>query len=89
MSSLKDDFRSNKYDMSVTPPVSHVEIWPYAASAAALSESQAATAVRMLPLSSALPATASNKLKTHRSAADPIIVAQGSLNHAQKSTELA
>ena len=24
----------NKYDMSVTPPVSHVEMWPYAASAA-------------------------------------------------------
>ena len=69
--------------MSVTPPVSHVEMWPYAASAAALSESQASTAVLMLLSSSAMPATASNKLKTHRSAADPIIVAQGSLNRAQ------
>ena len=65
--------------MLVTPDVSHVEMWPYAASAAALSESHAATAVLMLSLSSAMPATASNKLKTHRSAADPIIVAQGSL----------
>ena len=34
--------------MSVTPPVSHVEIWPYVASAAAGFESQASTAVRML-----------------------------------------
>ena len=51
-------------------------MWPYAASAAALSESHAATAVLIVSLSSALPATASNKLKTPRSAADPIIVAQ-------------
>ena len=69
--------------MSVTPPVSHVEMWPYAASAAALSESHAATAVLIVVSSSAVPATASNKLKTHRSAADPIIVAQGSLKRAQ------
>ena len=55
MSSLKDAaavlqleryaYPQNKYDMSVTPDVSHVEMWPYAASAAALSESQRATAV--------------------------------------------
>ena len=64
----------NKNDMSVTPPVSHVEMWPYSASAAALSESQRATAVLMLSLSSALPATAGNRLATHRSAADRIIV---------------
>ena len=64
----------NKYVMSVTPPVSHVEMWPYAASAAALSESQRATAVLMLSLSSALPATAGTKLATHRSAAGPIVV---------------
>ena len=38
----------NKCDMSVTAPVSHVEMWPYVASAAALSESHAATAVVML-----------------------------------------
>ena len=78
-----DDEPQNKYDMLVTPDVSQVEIWPYAASAAALSESQRATAVLMLSLSSALPAAASNKLKTHRSAADPIVVAQGSLNREQ------
>ena len=60
--------------MSVTPDVSHVEMWPYAASAAALSESQRATAVLMLSLSSALPATAGTKLATHRSAAGPIVV---------------
>ena len=35
----------NKYDMSVTPPVSHVEMWPYVVSAAPASESHAATAV--------------------------------------------
>ena len=69
--------------MSVTPEVSHVEMWPYVASAAALSESQRATAVLMLSLSSALPATAGNRLATHRSAADRIIVAQGSLKHSR------
>ena len=68
--------------MSVTPPVSHVEMWPYAASAAALSESHAATAVLMVLSSSALPATAGNRLATHRSAADRIIVAPGSLKHS-------
>ena len=69
--------------MSVTRDVSHVEMWPYAASAAALSESQRATAVLMLSLSSALPATAGTKLTAHRSAADRIIVAQGSLKHSR------
>jgi hypothetical protein len=58
MSSLKDDaavlqevdheVAQNKYDMSVTPDVSHVEMWPYVTSAAALSESHAATAVLMV-----------------------------------------
>ena len=38
----------NKFDMSVTPQVFHVEMWPYVASAAALSESHALTAVLML-----------------------------------------
>ena len=36
--------------MSVTPPVSHVEMWPYVLSAAVGFESHAATAVRMLLL---------------------------------------
>ena len=40
-----DDPQNKKSDMSVTPDVSHVEMWPYVASAAALSESHAATAV--------------------------------------------
>ena len=58
MSSLKDAAAGlhelmpvsaqNKYSMSVTPPVAHVEMWPYVASAAVGSESHAATAVRML-----------------------------------------
>ena len=48
----------NKCDMSVTPEVSHVEMWPYVASAAALSESHAATAVRMV---------ASSAIRTKRS----------------------
>jgi len=48
MSSLKEEAPSNKNDMSVTPPVAHVEMWPYAASAAARSESQRATAVLMV-----------------------------------------
>ena len=34
--------------MSVTPDVSHVEMWPYVASAAVASASHAATAVLML-----------------------------------------
>ena len=34
--------------MSVTPDVSHVEMWPYVASAAVGSEIHALTAVRML-----------------------------------------
>ena len=58
MSSLKDaaavlqelhpEAPQNKYDMSVTPRVPHREMCPYVASAAARSESHAATAVRML-----------------------------------------
>ena len=60
MSSLKDaaavlqllspDTPQNNHDMSVTPPVAHVEIWPYVASAAVASENHAATAVLMLLL---------------------------------------
>ena len=63
MSSLKDaaavlqelhpEAPQNKYDMSVTPRVPHSEMCPYVASAAALSESHAATAVRMLVSSKA------------------------------------
>ena len=41
--------------MSVTPDVSHVEMWPYVASAAVSSESHAATASRMLLSSIAVP----------------------------------
>jgi len=47
MSSSKDDALNNA-DMSVTPDVSHVEMWPYAASAAVAFESHDATAVLML-----------------------------------------
>ena len=39
----------NNRDMSVTALVTHVEMWPYNASAAAASASHAATAVLMLP----------------------------------------
>ena len=48
MSSLKELCKANNLDMSVTPPVAHVEMWPYVASADALFESHAATAVRMV-----------------------------------------
>ena len=41
--------------MSVTPPVSHVEMWPYVASAAVASESHAATAILIFPLAMILP----------------------------------
>ena len=41
--------------MSVTPDVSHVEMWPYVVSAAALSESHAATAVLMVLSSITVP----------------------------------
>ena len=53
MSSLKGD-KENNHDMSVTPPVAHVEIWPYAASAATRFPSHASTAVLMV-LSSIVP----------------------------------
>jgi len=58
MSSLKDDaavepqwveLAQYKLPMSVTPPVFHVEMWPYVASAPERSETQAATAVLMVP----------------------------------------
>ena len=58
MSSLKDaaavlqllspDTPQNNHDMSVTPDVSQLEIWPYVDSAAVASVSHAATAVLML-----------------------------------------
>ena len=57
MSSLKDaaaellyeqSCAQNNSDMSVTPPVSHVEMWPYVTSAAVASENHATTAVLML-----------------------------------------
>ena len=53
ISSLKDaaemlykpHHEQNKYDMSVTPDVSHVEMWPYVASAPLRSSNHAVTAV--------------------------------------------
>jgi hypothetical protein len=45
---LSPGLPQNNPDMSVTPDVSHVEMWPYVASAAVASESHAATAVLML-----------------------------------------
>ena len=59
MSSLKDalaglqlagyaESAQNKSAMRVTSDVSHVEMWPYISSADALSETHAATAVRMV-----------------------------------------
>ena len=44
----------NKYDMSVTPEVSHVEMWPSLPRGSVLGESQATTAVLMV-LSSCVP----------------------------------
>ena len=56
MSSLKDESRNrNNSSMSVTAPVSHVEMWPYVASAAALSESHLATAILIFPLAMTFP----------------------------------
>ena len=55
---FNDVYAQNKYDMPVTPPVSHVEMWPYVASADSLFESHAATAVRMLLSSMTAPASA-------------------------------
>jgi len=65
MSSLKDaaavlqeelEDAQNKYDMSVTPEVSHVEMWPYVASAAVAFESHAATACSIFQYRSRRPA---------------------------------
>ena len=44
---LDPEAPQNKCDMSVTPPVSHVEMWPYVASAAVASLSHRQTAVRI------------------------------------------
>ena len=41
-------YPQNKCDMSFTPDVSHVEMWPYVASAAVASASHALTAVRIV-----------------------------------------
>jgi hypothetical protein len=71
-------FAQNKNCMFVTPDVSHVEMWPYVASAAALSESHSLRAALMLLSSSAMPARASNRLAAHKNAANRIIDAQGS-----------
>ena len=99
MSSLKDaaavlqaeshDAPQNNRTMFFTPDVSHVEMWPYVASAAALSESHAETAVLMVLSSGAKPATACNKLTTQRSAAAPIIVACCSLWAASLGCKIA
>ena len=95
MSSLKDEAYTRCTPLgqppktnttSVTTPVSHVEMQPYAASAAA-GLSQASTAVGMLSSSSAMPATASNKLKTHRSAATtPSSLRRAALKSRRKTT---
>ena len=45
LQSLQDASAQNKYDMSVTPEVSHVEMWPYVASAAVGFASHASRAV--------------------------------------------
>ena len=55
MSSLKDEAPLNKFDMSVTPQVFHVEIWPYVASAALASESHAMIAFLIFQLTITLP----------------------------------
>ena len=46
---------ANNCVMSVTPDVSHVEMWPYVASAAVASESHAATAILIFPLAMTFP----------------------------------
>ena len=52
MPSIQSCRTQNNRDMSVTPDVSHVEMWPYVRMAAARSENQRATAV-LIVLSSA------------------------------------
>merc|ERR1739841_226659 len=46
--SIQSRRTQNNHDMSVTSDVSHVEMWPYVASAAVASASHAVTAVRIL-----------------------------------------
>ena len=48
-------FSQNKYDMSVTPPVSQVEMCPYVASAVVASASHAVTALLIFQLTMTLP----------------------------------
>jgi hypothetical protein len=52
---LDPEAPQNKCDMSVTPPVSHVEMWPYVASAAVASASHDATAHLIFQLTMTLP----------------------------------
>ena len=49
--SIQECRAQNKYDMSVTPDTSQVEMWPYVASAPVASASHASRAVLMLSLS--------------------------------------
>ena len=76
MSSLKDALAGsqavgyagsaqNKSLMLVTCDVPHVEMWPYVTSAAALSESHAATAVLMLSLSRGAAVAAAARHSMH------------------------
>ena len=55
MSSLKDEASSNNASMSVTPPVSHVEMWPYVAVAPVGFESHTPTATLIFQLTMTLP----------------------------------
>ena len=72
MLQAEEDAPQNKYDMSVTPPVSQVEMWPYVASADALSESHAETAVLMV-LSSMTELRRRTGLGSARAAAKRVI----------------
>ena len=45
---LSQSHTENKYSMSVTPDVSHVEMWPYIASATAASSNHEVTAVLII-----------------------------------------
>ena len=57
--------RAKQVLMLVTSDVSQLEMWPYVTSAAALSESHAATAVLMLSLSRGAAAAAAARHRMH------------------------
>ena len=72
--------------MSVTPDVSHVEMWPYVASAALASESHAATAVLIVVSSiTQAPCTTPHDVDSHGLLVNALLRLTPSSTHQPRS----